>query len=49
MAHSNQSIGEVEVDLGRYELRRLGQRIKLERKPMELLVFLLTSRADGVA
>jgi len=37
MAQSNQIIGEVEVDLGRYELRRFGQRIKIERKPMELL------------
>ena len=39
----------VEVDLGRYELRRFGRRIKLEKKPMELLIFLLGgARADGV-
>jgi hypothetical protein len=31
------AIGEVELDLGRYELRRLGRRVKLEKKPMELL------------
>ena len=49
MAHSNQSIGEVEVDLGRYELRRFGQRIKLERKPMDLLVFLLERREQMVS
>ena len=32
--------------LGRYELRRHGQRVKLEMKPMELLIFLV-SRRDG--
>ncbi len=47
--------GEVELDLGRYELRRGGRRVKLERKPMELLIFLvgrreqLVSRQDVVA
>ena len=47
--------GDVELDLGRYELRRAGQRVKLERKPMELLIFLvrrrdqLVSRQDIVA
>src|SRR3984893_3651143 len=48
-------IGEIELDLGRYELRRLGRRVKLEKKPMELLIFLvgrreqLVSRHDIVA
>src|SRR5579864_4092024 len=47
--------GEVELDLGRYELRRGGRRVKLEKKPMELLIFLvrrreqLVSREDIVA
>ena len=49
MGRSKQSTGEVEVDLGRYELRRFGQRIKLERKHMELLVFLLERREQMVS
>ena len=49
MGHSKQSIGEVEVDLGRYELRRFGQRIKIEKKPMELLIFLLERREQMVS
>jgi DNA-binding winged helix-turn-helix (wHTH) protein len=49
MGRSNQSIGEVEVDLGRYELRRFGRRIKLEKKPMELLIFLLERREQMVS
>jgi DNA-binding winged helix-turn-helix (wHTH) protein/tetratricopeptide (TPR) repeat protein len=35
---------ETELDLGRYELRRRGRRIKLERKSMELLIFLVSRR-----
>src|ERR1700693_5678550 len=49
MGRSNQNIGGVEVDLGRYELRRSGRRIKLERKPMELLIFLLERREQMVS
>src|ERR1700723_3000933 len=49
MRHLKQSIGEVEVDLGRYELRRSGQRINLEKKPMELLIFLLERREQMVS
>jgi DNA-binding winged helix-turn-helix (wHTH) protein/tetratricopeptide (TPR) repeat protein len=55
MRMSKQRTGEVELDLGRYELRRFGRRVKLERKPMELLIFLvgrreqLVSRGDIVA
>jgi DNA-binding winged helix-turn-helix (wHTH) protein len=41
--------GEVEVDLGRYELRRSGRRVKLEKKPMELLIFLLGRREQMVS
>ena len=49
MGHSKQSTGEVEVDLGRYELRRSGRRIKIEKKPMELLIFLLERREQMVS
>ena len=45
----NKACGEVEVDLGRYELRRSGRRIKLEKKPMELLIFLLGRREQMVS
>ena len=34
----------IELDLGRYELRRSGRRIKLEKKPMDLLIFLVARR-----
>ena len=55
MGRARPAIGEVELDLGRYELRRFGRRVKLEKKPMELLIFLvgrreqLVSRQDIVA
>src|SRR6266851_9812616 len=49
MGHSRHSTGEVEVDLGRYELRRFGRRIKIEKKPMELLIFLLGRREQMVS
>lgn len=42
-------LGEVELDLGRYELRRLGRRVKLEKKPMELLIFLVRRREQLVS
>jgi DNA-binding winged helix-turn-helix (wHTH) protein/tetratricopeptide (TPR) repeat protein len=38
-----------ELDLGRYELRRHGRRVKLEKKPMELLIFLLARREQLVS
>ena len=41
--------GEIELDLGRYELRRSGRRVKLERKPMELLMFLVARREQMVS
>jgi DNA-binding winged helix-turn-helix (wHTH) protein/tetratricopeptide (TPR) repeat protein len=55
MRRVNRTVGEIELDLGRYELRRHGRRVKLEKKPMELLIFLvgrreqLVSRQDIVA
>jgi len=49
MQMSRRNAGEVEVDLGRYELRRSGRRIKLEKKPMELLILLLERREQMVS
>lgn len=49
MQRLKQTRGEIEVDLGRYELRRSGRRIKLEKKPMELLIFLLGRREQMVS
>jgi DNA-binding winged helix-turn-helix (wHTH) protein/tetratricopeptide (TPR) repeat protein len=49
MGPSKQNTGGVEVDLGRYELRRFGQRIKIEKKPMDLLIFLLERREQMVS
>jgi len=40
---------EIELDLGRYELRRLGRRVKLEKKPMELLILLVSRREQLVS
>jgi DNA-binding winged helix-turn-helix (wHTH) protein/tetratricopeptide (TPR) repeat protein len=38
-----------ELDLGRYELRVGGRRVKLEKKPMELLIFLVRRRGQLVS
>jgi DNA-binding winged helix-turn-helix (wHTH) protein/tetratricopeptide (TPR) repeat protein len=40
---------DIELDLGRYELRRSGRRVKLEKKPMELLIFLVGRREQLVS
>jgi DNA-binding winged helix-turn-helix (wHTH) protein/tetratricopeptide (TPR) repeat protein len=45
---SKKATEQVELDLGRYELRRFGRRVKLERKPMELLIFLIGRRDQMV-
>ena len=42
-------VAEVELDLGRYELRRSGHRVKLEKKPMELLIYLVGRRDQMVS
>jgi DNA-binding winged helix-turn-helix (wHTH) protein/tetratricopeptide (TPR) repeat protein len=39
---------EIELDLGRYELRRLGRRVKIQKQPMELLMFLVGRREQLV-
>src|ERR1700735_929884 len=44
-----QSISDVELDLGRYELRRAGRRVKIEKKPMDLLIFLVGRREQLVS
>ncbi len=49
MRSANRTIGQVELDLGRYELRRHGRRVKLEKKPMELLIFLVARREQLVS
>ncbi len=48
MTHARPKVGEIELDLGRYELRRRGRRVKLEKKPMELLIFLVGRREQLV-
>src|SRR5580692_7812667 len=49
MPSANRAAAEIELDLGRYELRRNGRRVKLEKKPMELLIFLVTRREQLVS
>jgi DNA-binding winged helix-turn-helix (wHTH) protein/tetratricopeptide (TPR) repeat protein len=49
MRGAKAAAGGIELDLGRYELRRLGRRVKLERKPMELLIFLVGRREQLVS
>jgi DNA-binding winged helix-turn-helix (wHTH) protein len=41
--------GAIELDLARYELRRHGRRVKLEKKPMELLIFMVSRREQLVS
>ena len=49
MRSTRSATGDIELDLGRYELRRQGQRVKLEKKPMELLIFLVSRREQLVS
>ena len=49
MRSANRGVGEIELDLGRYELRRQGRRVKLEKKPMDLLIFLVARREQLVS
>src|ERR1700757_3722883 len=49
MGVGKQGVGQVELDLGRYELRRSGRRIKLAKKPMELLILLAGRREQMVS
>src|SRR6202023_3773200 len=49
MLPARPATAEIELDLGRYELRRNGRRVKLEKKPMELLIFLVGRRDQLVS
>src|SRR6202047_4914850 len=49
MRRTTKAVAEIELDLGRYELRRQGRRVKLEKKPMELLIFLVSRRDQMVS
>src|SRR5580692_3749592 len=49
MRRIRSAIHDIELDLGRYELRRRGRRVKLEKKPMELLIFLVGRREQLVS
>jgi DNA-binding winged helix-turn-helix (wHTH) protein/tetratricopeptide (TPR) repeat protein len=49
MRTAKSATGDIELDLGRYELRRYGRRVKLEKKPMELLIFLVGRRDQLVS
>jgi len=40
--------GDFSLDCGKFELRRDGQRLKLERKPFELLVLLVTKHGQVI-
>jgi len=48
MPGAKRQAGEVELDLGRYELRRRGRPVRLEKKPMELLIYLVARREQLV-
>lgn len=49
MQRARSAVSHIELDLGRYELRRRGRRVKLEKKPMELLIFLVSRREQLVS
>lgn len=49
MRNVKPATADIELDLGRYELRRHGRRVKLEKKPMELLMFLVSRREQLVS
>jgi DNA-binding winged helix-turn-helix (wHTH) protein/tetratricopeptide (TPR) repeat protein len=42
-------VADVELDLGRYELRLDGRKVRLEKKPMDLLIFLVRRRGQLVS
>src|SRR6267154_4221302 len=49
MRRERPAANDIELDLGRYQLRRQGRRVKLEKKPMELLIFLVGRREQLVS
>ena len=48
MAFAVYRFGDFSLDCGKFELRRDGQRLKLERKPFELLVLLVTKHGQVI-
>src|ERR1700676_2170050 len=48
MRHTRSAMGDRGPQLGRYELRRAGRRVRLEKKAMELLIFLVGRREQLV-
>src|SRR5664279_1048200 len=48
-SNSRLKSNDIELDLGRYELRRRGRTVKIEKKPMELLIFLVGRREQLVS
>lgn len=48
-SHPTYKFGEFELDVAAYELRRLGRPVRLERRPMELLMLLVERRHDLVS
>jgi len=49
MPRAKPAFEEVELDLGRYEIRRSGRPVKLAKKPMDLLIFLVSRRDQLVS
>jgi DNA-binding winged helix-turn-helix (wHTH) protein/tetratricopeptide (TPR) repeat protein len=49
MANPKHTATEIELDLGRYELRRRGRRVKLAQKPLDLLIFLVARKDQLVS
>src|ERR1700682_1060605 len=49
MQRARRAGSDIELDLGRYELCRAGRRVKLEKNPMELLIFLVGRREQLVS
>lgn len=49
MPRKDRTDNQLELDLGRYELRRRGRPVKLEKKPMELLIYFVGRREQLVS
>ena len=48
-SHPTFRFGDFELDIAAYELRRVGRPVRLERRPMELLILLVERRNDLVS
>src|SRR5271163_654183 len=49
MGNARYTFGEFELDPATFELQRSGERVRLERIPMELLLLLVSRRGDLVS